>query len=421
MPTAWSRSTGSTSQVVAVVDTGVNAAHPDLTGRVLAGHDFVNNDTNAADDNGHGTMVAGIAAADTNNGVGIAGVAWTARILPVKVLDSTGEGLDSTIAEGVRWAADNGATVINLSLGGPGSSAVLHDAVTYAVGKRIPVVAAAGNTGDGTPQYPAADAAVIAVAAEAPDGGIASFSSFGDWVDVAAPGVGITSTYLGTSYVTGGAGTSFASPIVAGVAALVRTQHPAWTPTQIAARIEGSATDIGPPGVDPYDGHGLVDAGAAVGAPHTARFGGEFDDAETDTPSSARTLDTTTQYRTGPGDVDWFRTGPTDPVAGAGWTFTVKPVATAPSFAEWMDPRLSVYDSSLHLLATSSVQLDQAGDVQVSVVAPGGPLYLQIQNLNPGPGQYTIAAAANGTSGSPTVAGAGAWLVDSTPTRARRG
>ena len=317
------------------------------------------------------------------------------------------------------WAADHGAKVINLSLGGPEADKILQVAVDHATAKGALVVVAAGNDGTATTQYPAAYPNALAVAATDSHGALTLFSSYGDWVDVAAPGVAITSTYLGTTYATGGAGTSFASPIVAGVAALVRTQNPTWTPAKIAARIEGSATDIGPPGVNPYDGHGLIDAGAAVGAPHTARFGGEFHDPETDTPTSAQTLDTTTQHRTGPGDVDWFRTGPTDPVAGAGWTFEVKPSASDPSFAEWMDPRLSVYDSTLHLLGTSTAQLDQAGDVKVSLVAPGGPLFVQVSNLNPGSSGYTLAGAANGTTGSPTVAGPEAWVTDTAPRRSR--
>jgi hypothetical protein len=126
-------------------------------------------------------------------------------------------------------------------------------------------------------------------------------------------------------------------------------------------------------------------------------------------------LDTTTQFTTGPGDADWFRTGPVDPASGAGWTVTVQPVATDPSLAEWMDPVVSVYDSTFHLLASSSTQTDQNGDVPVTVFAPGGPLYVQVRNLNPGSGSYTIAASATGTTGTPTAAGPRAWVLDSTP------
>jgi serine protease len=267
-PAAWDVSHGSTAVKVAILDTGVDLDHPDLASRLLPGYDFVNYDTAAQDDEGHGTMVAGIAAAETNNGIGIAGVAWTASIMPVKVLDDSGAGWDSDIARGITWAADNGAQVINLSLGGPDPSVTLYDAINYARRKGAVVVSAAGN--DGAPQlsYPAVYADVAVGATDAA-GDAAWFSNSGYWVDVTAPGIGITSTALAAgaadAYDTG-SGTSFASPIVAGVAALVWAQHPGWSQGQVAAQIL-RAWDRGPRGLDPFYGLGLVDAYAAVGPP----------------------------------------------------------------------------------------------------------------------------------------------------------
>lgn len=414
LPTAWATDRGSLSQVVAVVDTGVYAANPDLAGRVLPGHDFANNDTDPTDDNGHGTMVAGIAAANTNNGIGIAGAAWTARILPVKVLDSHGSGLDSNIAEGVEWAADHGATVINLSLAGPGQSAVLHDAVAYAVGKGIPVVAAAGNTGNSTPQYPGADPLVISVGATDVNGGIAAFSTFGDWVDVSAPGVDITSTYK-TGYASGD-GTSFSSPLVAGIVALVRTQNPSWTPARIATDIERSASPMEPPGLDPYYGFGVVNAAAAVGARRIPTLASFSDDIDPDVPQFPHPIQDGTYPMSPPGDVDWFVQAAPMPTAGQGWTVTVHPIESGDAqFADQLDADLSVYDASLHLLAGSTTPIDTAGDVRVSVFAPGGNLFVRVANLNGSSVDYSLSSVANGTTGTPTTPGLVTWVTDTTP------
>src|SRR5205823_15048136 len=204
--------------------TGVDAQQPDLVGRVLPGYDFVDDSSDTSDRLGHGTFVAGVAAADTNNGIGIAGVAWNASILPVKVLDRSGGGTDAQIAAGITWAADNGASVINLSLGGPESSEVLRNAIEYALSKNVVVVAAAGNEASTIPQYPAAYPGVVAVSATDWAGDLTYFSSFGPWVTLAAPGFEITGTDRDGAYETD-SGTSFAAPMVAAVAALVRAHY----------------------------------------------------------------------------------------------------------------------------------------------------------------------------------------------------
>lgn len=270
--TAWKAATG-VGVVVAVVDTGVQASHPDLSGRVLQGYDFVGRDTNADDANGHGTHVAGIIAANTYNSIGIAGMTKSAKVLPVRVLDAVGEGTDANVASGITWAANHGADVINLSLAGPKSSAE-SAAVSYAISQGVVVVAAAGNDGCGllTPaSYPAADDGVIGVAAVTRTRSIASYSSCGSWVDVAAPGGdgatdagGIYSTYRGSSYASL-SGTSMATPYAAATAALaVEEIGPGWTPAGVAQVLTETATDLGATGRDGSFGAGLINPVAIV-------------------------------------------------------------------------------------------------------------------------------------------------------------
>lgn len=258
MPQAWEITSGSTAVKIAIIDTGVDLTHPDLAAKIVAGYDFVNNDAYAQDDHGHGTHVAGIAAAIGNNATGIAGVSWGARIMPVKVLNSSGSGSYDSIVNGIIWAADHGAKVINLSLGGSSSSRSLEDAINYAYNRGVTVVAAAGNSGDSTLHYPAAYANVIAVAAVNSVNSRASFSTYGDFVDIAAPGVGIYATLRG-GYGSM-SGTSMAAPHVAGVAALLVGQPQFNTPAKVRAAIEATALDLGDSGWDAYYGHGLVQA-----------------------------------------------------------------------------------------------------------------------------------------------------------------
>ncbi|BBH63811.1 hypothetical protein ACTI_04960 [Actinoplanes sp. OR16] len=270
-PSAWAKSTGS-GVTVAVIDTGVDAKHPDLAGKVLTGYDVLKGVAGGTTDpNGHGTHVAGIIGAATGNGVGVSGVAPDAKILPLRVFDSTGAGYMSDVAEAVVWAADHGAGVINMSIGSTTKLAALSDAITYARGKGVTVVAAAGNERqDGNPvSYPAADAGVIAVAATDSADRYAVFSNSGGYVDVAAPGSAIVSTY--PTALTGGdyvamSGTSMASPQVAGVAALLEAYQPSLTPYAIEQILKSSAVDLGKAGFDNDYGNGRVDAVAALAA-----------------------------------------------------------------------------------------------------------------------------------------------------------
>jgi type VII secretion-associated serine protease mycosin len=292
MPSAWDRGQGSPTALIAIVDTGVDLDHPDLAGRIAPGWDFVGDDPVADDDSGHGTMVAGAAAAGTNNGKGVAGVAWNARILPVKVLDSQGSGTDADVASGITWAADQGARVINVSAGGTDDSSVLRDAVDYALARDAVVVAAAGNDASAFPFYPAAYPGVVAVTATDHAGAFASFSNYGPWMTLSAPGVNITSTAMGPGeqYSTG-SGTSFASPLVAGASALLRAANPTWSQAEVMARLKVTARDAGPPGPDDQYGYGLVDPTYALGgAPRPALTSPSYGEYHALVP--ARILDT---------------------------------------------------------------------------------------------------------------------------------
>ena len=190
--TVWAAGNAA-GQVVAVIDTGVDATHPDLAGVVRAGKDFIAYGDGRVDPNGHGTHIAGIIGAVGGNGIGGAGLAQGVAILPVRVMDDTGNGYDSDAARGLVWAADHGATVANLSFGGPDRSSVLDSAVAYALRKGVTVVAASGNAGlDGDPiLWPAADPGVIAVGAVDALGVRPAWSSSGAHLAVAAPGVGV--------------------------------------------------------------------------------------------------------------------------------------------------------------------------------------------------------------------------------------
>jgi thermitase len=257
--TAWDVTEGSSSVKVAIVDTGVEYTHPDLAGKVIKGGDYVDNDKDPMDENGHGTHCAGIAAAVTNNGKGIAGMAPKVSIYAVRVLDANGSGTLDAVAKGIKDAADHGAKVISLSLGAPQGAQTLKDAINYAYSKGAVVVAAAGNESLPFPSYPAYYSKAIAVAATDRNDKRASFSNFGGWVDVAAPGVDIYSTFLGGGYKSL-SGTSMATPMVAGLAGLLASQGK--SNAEIRTAIEESADEISGTGL--YWTHGRINAVHAV-------------------------------------------------------------------------------------------------------------------------------------------------------------
>jgi type VII secretion-associated serine protease mycosin len=268
---AWGITTGNNG-IIAILDTGTATDHPDLAGKSVPGYDFVSNDAMPYDDVGHGTYTAGIAGAASNNREGIAGVSWGARLMPVKVLNAQGVGSDEMIARGIRWAVDNGARVINASFGGNLDTLLMRDAIKYAYDHNVLIVAAAGNTPDGKPKYPAAFDTVLAVGSTGRNDTYSGFSSWGAFVDVTAPGVDIVSTSwrAGMLEYASASGTSASCPFVSGVAQLVWSANPALTVEQVKRIIEDSSEDLGDTGFDEHYGYGRVNALRAV---QTARQG----------------------------------------------------------------------------------------------------------------------------------------------------
>jgi len=257
---AWDVSQGNSGIVVAVLDTGADFSHPDLGGRLLAqGYDFVNGDGIPADDQGHGTMCAGIISAVSNNAAGIAG-AVKCSILPIKVLDANGSGNSSVLAQAIRYAVQKGADVISMSLGGSGDSQTVQDALDYAHQAGVVLVASSGNN-NGAVNYPAANNHVIAVGAVTNSGVRASYSCYGSALDLVAVGSDVISTaWSGTGYsYLLGYGTSFSAPFVAALAALTLSVNAGMTPDQIETAMEKNATDLGASGWDQYYGAGCID------------------------------------------------------------------------------------------------------------------------------------------------------------------
>lgn len=261
-PQGWEYTTGSSAITIAILDTGVDLTHPDLAAKITAGYDFVNNDAIAQDDHGHGTHVAGIAAAVSNNGAGIAGVSWRARIMPVKVLNSAGGGTFANVAAGITWAADHGAHIINLSVGGVSSSIVLQNAITYAAGQGVLIIAAVGNAGGNLIFYPAAYPNVIAVGSTDSLNNRAPFSNYGSEIDLMAPGISIYSTSAGSSY-SFRDGTSMSTGFVSGFAALL-LGIPGNSPSSVRSLMEATALDLGSAGWDGFYGHGLIQMDTAI-------------------------------------------------------------------------------------------------------------------------------------------------------------
>jgi subtilisin family serine protease len=281
LPDAWDITTGD-ARLIAVVDTGVDLSHPDLRDKIWTnpgeipdngidddhngyiddarGWNFVRNNNQPEDDYGHGSQVAGIAAASTDNKIGMAGVSWPASIMPLKALDNRGEGTFADVASAIIYAADNGARIINLSLGGSVSSTTILDAVTFAQSHGSLLIAAAGNAGAAGVEYPAALPGVMAAASTTSQDTRSLFSNYGPEMTVAAPGENILSTSYGDRYVLGLMGTSMSAAHVSGLAALVWSVRPEWDASQVAHIITETAHDIASPGWDVYTGWGRIDA-----------------------------------------------------------------------------------------------------------------------------------------------------------------
>jgi len=279
---AWDLQTGSSALTLAIIDTGVDTGHPEFSGRVVAGYDFVNSDSNPADDEGHGTCCAGIAVGAGNNGAGVAGVAWGVKLMPVKVLNASGSGTYTAIANGITWAADHGAKVLSLSLGGSSGSTTLLNAVNYAyTTKGCVLFCASGNNNSSSLSYPAAYANTIGVGALSPcnerkspsscDGEYWWGSNYGSGIDFLAPGTRIHSTdirgsggYASGDYITDFNGTSAATPHAAGIGALAWSQNPDLTNAQLWTLLQENCDDIGAAGYDTQTGHGRMNAHASV-------------------------------------------------------------------------------------------------------------------------------------------------------------
>lgn len=380
-PLAWGTVHTSPSTTLAVLDTGVDGSQPDLAGRVAVGYDEIAGHGGAnTDPNGHGTLVAGVATAGTNNRDGGAGAAWGGRVLPVRVLDENGRGNDLQVSQGIVDATNAGARVINMSLGGPANSAMLSDAVDYAASKGVVMVAAAGNTARNAPIYPAAYSQVIAVSATNELGLFAEFSTSGRWIDVAAPGVriyGPAPCRNGVCPFVTGTGTSVAAPLVAAVAMLARTRYPSDTPRQTMLRIVHHAQDRGAPGIDDEYGWGLLDAAAAVGAAPRRAFvptGGHDGLEPSDAPAQATplVLDAPRSATIAPeGDTDWYSISVTAPT-------------TEIIEVSGMVTQIDIYDSDL-----AHVYSYAAGSVP--------PLHLETR-LTPGTWYVKVSAATSALS-----------------------
>ncbi|NOT04175.1 MAG: S8 family serine peptidase [Anaerolineales bacterium] len=290
VPQAWDALPMMSQVLVAVIDSGVEVTHPDLSNSIWQnpaesgldangadkhtnnidddnngyvddwqGWNMVAGNNNIGDDQGHGTHLAGIIGAQANNGIGIAGIAPNARILPIKVLDNNGYGTHAMVAEGIVYAVDMGARVINLGFGGTGSSDILQNAIDYALAHNVIVVAAGGNKGDNTIYYPAGYSGVIAVSAVDNSFVPAPFSSYGDHISISAPGVDIKSTFPGGTYSLA-SGTSMSSAHVSGVAVLLAGQSQFSDGNFLTSALFNKALDLGAAGRDPYFGYGVVQA-----------------------------------------------------------------------------------------------------------------------------------------------------------------
>jgi len=270
---AWDISTGSSSVLIAVLDSGADFGHPDLQGRLVPGWDFVDSDADPTDTNGHGTWVTGVLGAAANNAQGIAGVSWDDPVLIVRIGDYTGSTTSGRMAQGITYAGDHGARAINLSYGGPTYSSSVATAVDYAWTKSAVVVASAGNSSTSTPYYPAALPTVVAVSAVDGSGLLWYGSNYGSWIDVCAPYTSYTTSLGGGINNVGG--TSISAPYVTGLFALLFSANPALTPQQAVDIVEQTADDLGDPGFDIYYGWGKINLYQAVLAAAQAADSGD--------------------------------------------------------------------------------------------------------------------------------------------------
>ncbi len=404
---AWSLSTGG-SNVIAVLDTGVQYTHPDLAGRLLPGRDFVNDDDDATDDNGHGTWVSGIIAANANDGYGIAGISWSDKILPVKIMNQQGTGSTADLMAAIIWSADQGADVINMSVGGFPYSQLMQDAVNYAFSKGAVLVGAAGNNRREESFYPASFANVISVSATQVDDEFSNWSSYGPHVDVSSPGSSVLTTNCYTctygNHDTWGShvyisGTSFATPNVAGVLALMRARFPSYSAQQLVDRLFSTVDDLGYGGWDNRYGRGRVNAHRALGGAAAALDGTTTGDSmePNNTLASARVIGlggTVSPSLHPAGDVDVFAVDLPSP-----GRLDVRVTGVVDTRAyPWhrsglpIDPIVELYTTSGSLL--KRVDAEWESGTELASINVSGPtrILIRISNFyaNGNPGTYTV-------------------------------
>jgi thermitase len=289
-PEGWDISVGSTSVPIAIIDSGVDPTHPDLF--QIQGYNFLSGNMDTHDVLGHGTSVAGTAAALGNSGAGVSGVTWTNPIMPLVTVTSSNTGTISDTSSAIMYAADHGARVINISLGWTGYTLTMESAVNYAWNKGLVIVASAGNYGSNSPIYPAALNNVVSVSATDSADNLASWSTYGPTVGVAAPGVAIYTTANGGGYHSV-SGTSFSAPIVSGLAALILSVNPNFTNKQVVDMIRNNADDKGSAGFDQYFGYGRVNVYRSLLAALATSPGTPPTPSTTTPPPPPSTSDTT--------------------------------------------------------------------------------------------------------------------------------
>jgi subtilisin family serine protease len=373
-PAAWDASTGS-GVTIAIMDSGVDPTHPDLVGQLVPGWNTYDNTSDTKDVYGHGTKVAGTAAATGSNAAGVAGVAWRARIMPMRVTDTSGWAYSSTLSQAITWAADHGARVANASFGGVAGSSTVQSAAQYMRSKGGVVVVAAGNSGV-LESYAQSDALTVAGATDSNDAW-ASFSSFGPYVDVTAPGVNIWSTTNGGGY-GGVSGTSFASPVTAGVYALMIAANPNLPPPTLDRLLFSTARDLGASGYDNYFGNGRVDAAAAVAAARAAVAGDttapsvSISSPTSGTVRGVVTVNASASDNVGVARVDLYVNGSllaTDSVApySFSWDTTGGPDGTVTLLARG-------YDAAGNYASSENVSVTVGNDTVLPTVAIGNPV-----------------------------------------------
>jgi subtilisin family serine protease len=410
--TAWDITQGA-GVTIAILDSGVDGTHPDLVGNLVPGYNLSGNNSDTSDVCGHGTAVAGSAAARTNNAIGVAGVAGQAKIMPLRVADynsATGgcSAYLSTIAAGITYAADHGARIANVSYGPLAGSSTIQSAAQYMKSKGGLVFVSAGNGGIDENITPTTT--LIAVSASDSSDNKASWSSYGAFVSLAAPGAGIWTTSKGGTY-GGWNGTSFASPVAAGVAALMMAAAPSLDGAAIEQAIFSSAVDLGAAGRDPYYGYGRVNADAGVRAA-LAKAGGATPD--TQAPSAAITSPTASSSVSGNVTV---AVNATDNVGvdrvelKANGTVVGNDSASPFSFS-WNSAGVpngmntlvaTAYDKAGNATASSPVSVNVANSLPPPVKDTTPPV-VKIDNPAPGTVSGTVAVSASATDNSGAAA-----------------